>query len=94
MENIIDKIGLVTAIILPFFNIPLIVRIIKRRSSHDISLTWALGVWICLIFMAPSGFKSKDVVWKTFNIVNLVLFTAVTAVTLKFHKGQSHGEHE
>ena len=88
MNQIIEWVGLVAAVILPLFNIPLILRIIKRKSSEDISLLWALGVWVCFVFMLPSGLKSQDVVWKTFNIVNFFLFSAVVAITLKYRKGR------
>jgi len=84
--SIIDKVGLVAAIILPLWNIPLIVRIIKRQSSEDISMWWALGVWVCILLMAPSGLRSQDIVWRTFNIVNLILFTAVVIITLRYRK--------
>lgn len=83
----IEKIGLVAAVVLPLWNIPLITKIIKRKSSGDISLAWALGVWCCILLMAPSGFVSVDIVWRTFNIINCVLFTAVVIVVLKFRKG-------
>ncbi|MCF7869732.1 MAG: hypothetical protein K9L69_02910 [Candidatus Omnitrophica bacterium] len=83
------KIALIAAIILPFWNIPLIARMIKRRSSADISLHWALGVWICFILMAPEAFKSSDLVWKTFNIVNLALFSLVIVVVLFYRKKNS-----
>ena len=86
-NHLITTLGLIAAIVLPLWNIPLIVRIVRRRSSADISLWWALGVWVCLLFMAPSGFTSADPVWRTFNIVNLVMFSCVAAVTLKFRKG-------
>ena len=86
METIIQKIGLVAAITLPLFNIPLILKIVKRRSSEDISLVWALGVWICILLMAPSGFTSKDPVWRTFNYINIVLFTCVVITTLRYRK--------
>ena len=85
----IEKIGLAAAIGLPLFNIPLIVRICRRKSSKDISLVWALGVWSCLILMAPSGFTSKDLVWKTFNFMNLILFSCVALVTLKYRQGRN-----
>ncbi len=77
-----EKIALIAAIALPFWNIPLIVRVIRRRSSKDISLYWALGVWICFLLMAPEAFRSADPVWRTFNIVNLIFFTAVVTVVL------------
>lgn len=80
--DIFDKIGLVAALILPLWNIPLIVRVYRRKSSRDISLYWALGVWVCLMFMAPSGFTSTDTVWRVFNIVNFFFFSAVTAVVV------------
>lgn len=87
MQNWINTMGMVAAVVLPLWNIPLIVKIIRRRSSRDISLSWALGVWVCILIMAPSGFLSVDPVWRTFNMVNLVLFTGVVAVTLKYRKG-------
>ena len=79
-------ISLLAAVVLPFFNIPLIVKIIKRRSSQDISLSWVWGVWICTLLMAPSGFTSKDVVWRCYNIVNLVLFTGVVFAVWRYRK--------
>lgn len=81
-----EKIALIAAIILPLWNIPLIARIIKRKSSKDISLYWVLGVWVCFLLMAPSGFSSSDAVWRTFNIMNLILFTAVVIVVLAYRK--------
>jgi uncharacterized protein with PQ loop repeat len=87
METLIQTLGLAAAVILPLWNIPLIARIIQRKSSKDISLWWALGVWCSLLVMAPSGFTSKDIVWKVFNITNLVLFSAVVFFTLMYHRG-------
>ena len=81
----INTMGMAAAIILPLWNIPLMIKIVKRRSSRDISLSWALGVWVCILIMAPSGFSSEDIVWRTFNIVNLLLFTGVVMVILKYY---------
>lgn len=83
----IQKIALVAAIILPLWNIPLIIRIAKRKSSRDISIYWVLGVWICLALMAPSGFVSKDIVWRVFNIMNFILFSFVVISVLAYRKG-------
>jgi len=82
----IEHIGQVAAIVMPFFNIPLIVRIIHRRSSADISMSWVMGVWVCALLMAPSGFVSRDIVFRSFNIVNLVLFTGVVIAVWKYRK--------
>jgi uncharacterized protein with PQ loop repeat len=82
----IHKIALVAGIILPLWNIPLIFRIIKRRSSEDVSIYWALGVWVSLILMAPSAFVSKDPVWRTFSIINLITFTFVVIIVLRYRK--------
>ncbi len=86
--SFIQQVGLVAAIVLPLWNIPLIIRIIKRKSSKDISLMWAVGVWVCLVLMAPSGFVSEDIVWKAFNIMNIILFSLVTLFTIIYHKGK------
>lgn len=82
----VDKIALVAAIILPLWNIPLMARIVKRKSSRDISIYWALGVWVCFLLMAPSAFNSADLVWRVFNIVNLSLFTLVVILVLAYRK--------
>ncbi len=89
--SILETISLICAVIMPLFNIPLILKILKRKSSQDISLVWALGIWVCIILMAPSGFQSKDIVWRTFNITNIILFTAVVIVVLKYHKKADRG---
>ena len=82
--SIVEKVGLVASIVMPLFNIPLIIRIIRRRSSMDISMSWVMGIWVCALLMAPSGFISKDIVWRCFNIVNLVLFTGVVIAVWKY----------
>jgi len=76
---------MVSAVVLPFFNIPLIIRIIRRRSSQDISLVWVIGVWVCIIGMLPSGLSSADPIWVVYSMVNTVFFTATLAVVLYFH---------
>ena len=82
----IERIGLVASIMMPLWNIPLIVKIVRRRSSQDISMSWLWGVWICSILMAPAGFVSKDMVWRCFNMVNLVLFTGVVVAVWRYRK--------
>jgi uncharacterized protein with PQ loop repeat len=84
--SLVSKIGMVAAIVMPLFNIPLICRMIKRKSSEDISLWWAVGVWVCIVLMAPSGFTSDDLVFKAFNISNVFLFTFVMIVAVKYRR--------
>ena len=89
MHQIFETIGMISAIILPLFNIPLIVRIIRRKSSQDISLVWCLGVWICMLLMAPSALTSTDHVWKTFTYFNVSFFTVVTFTVLRYRQWKS-----
>ncbi len=87
MKELIDHVGLVASIILPLWNIPLVINIVKRKSSSDISIWWVLGVWVSIVLMLPSGLISPDLKWKMFNIVNFVLFSSVVVVTIKYRKG-------
>ncbi|MDD5292043.1 MAG: hypothetical protein PHY46_02520 [Candidatus Omnitrophica bacterium] len=80
----IKIIGIIAAIVLPFWNIPLIARIEKRKSSKDISLYWVFGVWICFILMLPSALVSTDIVFKLFSIVNIILFSLVAVETIRY----------
>ena len=89
--SLIDKIAFVAGLSLPLFNIPLIIRIVKRKSSDDISLWWLFGVWICILLMAPSAFQSEDVVWRFYNYNNVALFTVVVFVTVKYRKKVTNG---
>lgn len=84
----IEKIALAAGIILPFCNIPLIIKIIRRRSSKDISIFWVLGVWTCLALMAPAAFVSKDIVWRTFSIINFILFSLVAIFVFIYRNGK------
>lgn len=83
-NNWIRIIGFVASMALPFFNIPLVVKIIRRRSSADISLIWLLGVFFCLLLMAPAALASPDFIFRIFGILNVVLFSGVVATALYF----------
>lgn len=72
------------SIAMPFFNIPLVIRIWKRRSSEDISLIWAWGVYACMLLMLPYGLQSDDIVLKSFSLANISLFSIVVAITIWF----------
>ena len=80
----IETVGMIAAIILPFWNIPLILRIERRRSSDDISVLWAVGVFLCLLLMLPAGLTSADRVFKVFSIVNVILFSAVVVQVIRY----------
>jgi len=87
LSDIFQALGMLGGISMPFFNIPLIVKICRRRSSKDISLSWVLGVWICIALITPSAIQSQDIVFRIFGIVNLVFFSCVMIIVLRYRKG-------
>ncbi|OQA57931.1 MAG: hypothetical protein BWY42_00213 [Candidatus Omnitrophica bacterium ADurb.Bin277] len=80
--------GAAAGFCMPFFNIFLIVRIAKRKSAGDISLFWLFGVWGCILLMSPAALRSSDIAFRLFGWTNLVFFTAVVAVAVKYHKAK------
>lgn len=80
----IQELGMVAAVALPLWNIPLIRKIQRRRSSKDISLWWAWGIWGCLALMLPASLASADRVFRVFGIMNVLLFTAVVVQVLRY----------
>ena len=80
----ITQLGLIAAGILPLWNIPLIVRISRRKSSRDVSVWWAFGVFGCLLAMLPAGLASVDAVFRTFSLVNVILFSLVVIQVLRY----------
>ena len=80
----IQIVGLVAAVAMPFWNIPLILKIARRKSSKDLSLSWALGVFTCILLMLPAALISPDRVFKAFSLVNTVLFGAVVLQIFRY----------
>ena len=81
----IKYLGMVSAVAMPFFDIPLIVRIVRRKSSEDISLVWVVGIYTCILGMLPSSLISIDPILVAFSIANTLLFTAVVIVVFMYH---------
>lgn len=85
----IESIGIVSSAVVPFFNIPLILRIRKRKSADDLSMIWTLGVWISTILMLPAGLISASLAFQVFCVSNFALFSVVVAHVFwyKFARG-------
>ena len=78
--------GMISAIILPFFNIPLILRIRQRKSSSDISLIWLFGIFFCVLMLLPAAIVSKDLTFKLFGTINVLFFSAVVFYVVKYRR--------
>ena len=86
MDFWIQKIGAVAAISLPLFNIPLILRLWKRKSSGDMSMSWAVGVWVCIVLMTPLALRSPDLVFRLYGVVNILFFSVVAFLIVKYRE--------
>jgi len=84
MKDFLEITAMVASTSMPLFNIPLIMRIIHRKSSDDLSLIWVFGVYACILAMFPYSLMQKDLVLKLFSISNTILFTGVVVATLWF----------
>ncbi|MBI4125116.1 MAG: hypothetical protein HY466_04220 [Deltaproteobacteria bacterium] len=80
--------GVAAGFVLPFFNIPFIFKIRKNKSSKDISLVWAVGIFICVVLMLPQAWLSQDLSFKIFGIVNFILYSAAFYHIIYYRKGQ------
>ncbi len=78
--------GVTASIVLPLFNIPLVLKIRKRGSSKDFSLTWTFGIMGCTLLMIPSVLTTPDIVFKAFGIINFISFSTVMFYVLKYHQ--------
>ena len=84
MDESLRLLGAAAGALMPVFNIPLMVRIWRRRSADDISLFWLFGVWGCMLAMLPSAVHSGDYVLKIFGVSNVIFFSGVVAVVMYF----------
>lgn len=79
-----NTIGTIAAFLMPFFNIPMITHLLKRKRSVDFSLSWIGGVWTCTILMTPRAITSEDLALKLFGYSNLILFSMVTCLVFYY----------
>ena len=86
MIDWVQKVGMISGITLPLFNIPLIITLIKRKSSKELSLTWAVGVWVCIVLMTPQALRSQDIAFRAYGIVNIIFFSVVVFFVLEYRK--------
>lgn len=81
------------SVVMPLWNIPLIIRVIQRKSSADLSLGWLWGVWTCMLLMLPWAMVTRDMVLRVFSITNFVLFSGVVVAVMKCRpKGDCGGK--
>jgi hypothetical protein len=84
-----EFLALVASVVMPLFNIPLVVKIARRKSSDDLSLSWLYGIWGCMLLMVPWALSTKDIVLRVFGIMNFLLFSSVVIVVLKYRHRRS-----
>ena len=84
LASIFSFLGMVGGIVMPLFNVFLILRIVQRKSSSDISLIWTFGIWLCVFLMLPQALVTADPVLKGFGICNFILFSTAACVILKY----------
>jgi uncharacterized protein with PQ loop repeat len=88
----LEILALVASVVMPMWNIPLIVKIFQRKSSDDLSLYWLWGVWGCMLLMVPWSLITKDTVLRVFGLINFILFSGVVFVVMKYRRKSSDGK--
>jgi len=89
----IDIVGTIASFAMPFFNIPMILRLLKRKRSDDFSLVWTGGVTGCIFLMTPKALTSVDLAFKLFGYSNIILFTSMAFLIFYYHFKPGHGDH-
>ena len=77
MRNFFFYLAVVVGTVIPFFNIPLILKIRQNKSSREFSLVWTVGVCVCALAMLPQAILSPDLSYKLFAVINFFLFSGV-----------------
>ena len=81
--NFVKIVGFIGAM-MPLWNIPFVINILKMKSSHEVSLVWMFGVWISILCLLPQSLKSLELNFKIFGILNITLFSLVLIVVLYY----------
>jgi uncharacterized protein with PQ loop repeat len=86
MGHFWDTVGVLAGVFMPVWNLPLIVRIVRRKTSQDISLAWLWGVELCTLLMLPSALRSHELLLKAFGISNALFFSGVVIAVLRYRQ--------
>ncbi len=78
--------GFLGSLALPLFNIPLMIKLYRRKSSADLSLVWVIGVEVCIILMLPAGLESQDLIFRVFAVMNILFFTGVACLAFYYRE--------
>lgn len=81
----LETIAEISTSLISLFNIPFIMNIKKRKSSCDISLTWAAGIWICSVLMFVASIVSGNSIFQIIAVVNLAIFTVTALYIVRYH---------
>lgn len=84
MDGLIEKVAIISGMVLPLFNLPLVLKIRKTKSAKDFSLSWVIGVWTCMVFMLPQALRSPDPVFRAYGVMNLLFFSLVLLAVFKY----------
>ncbi len=82
--DFIGVVGALASVVLPLFNIPLIAKLMKCKSSKEYSLVWCGGVWACIVLMTPQCLRSEDLAFRAFGVVNVLFFSIVAFLIFKY----------
>lgn len=86
----LELLALAASVVMPLWNIPLIVKVIRRKSADDLSLFWLWGVWTCMLLMIPWALVTQELVLKVFSFVNFILFSGVVMAVMKYRRRDVH----
>lgn len=86
MKDWILYVAAVAGFMLPLFNIPLAVKIYRQKSAKNFSLTWAIGLQVCIVLMLPQVLVSPDWSYRIFGIFNFILFSVVFVMVMIYRK--------
>ena len=82
--RIIRILGWTAGLVLPLSNIAFILKLRRRRSSQDVSLS-AIGlVWLCLMLMLPAALISPDPIFTWSTIINAGLVTVLVIHVIRY----------
>ena len=88
ISEVLAIVATVVGVIVSLGGIPQILKILKRKSSSDVSITMILIILVGYLVWLFYGWSIMNYPLLITNVTGIIVFSTALAVTIKYHKGK------
>lgn len=80
------ELGYICSMIVPVFHIPLIMKLVRKKSSQEWSLLSVIGFWIATLGIQPWALMTDDRALTILNTLSLMFISVELVLVIKYRR--------